>query len=479
MRSLLLPLVLLLFTLTATAQYSYEFFPYYNAILMEDLRITDAQVAQMQALEKEIGQQYTDLNNALLYHEDYKVARKEIEAARLEGISSILTTEQKTYYDQFQADIQAEQQRQRLQSYTEMYLGLYNYLDITYDQAVSLAKYDVGLHDGKYKQHGYTEGKEILLQEILSEVQWKTYSEKQVKEQFEVKTVKSGNEVQPDFERLAKQMKERNALIENYYAPERAQIRADFNQHISGADQKTIDYLRALHEEMIHESLDEFLEASRNVYRPFNYGDLWREYMQLQHDHIFGSGETPVNALLRKDRETFNLAKELAVRYDAQIDAAQEELEKIEQGYQQRSTEISWKYRHPSAFRAGTPVEGQAEQPKNYRTDKVELKRNLAFLLLGGEVDGSAAVSAKAGKLKAYPLPAKTTQTLEFNLPHTGEATIDLVDSNGKLLKIIYKGELQAGIHRQEVNLSEVSQQVFFYRITISAGSTLLKSAKL
>jgi len=479
MRSLLSLLVVLVFSLTATAQSDYEFFPYYNQTLMEDLRITDAQVAQMRALEKEIGQQYTDLNNALLYHEDYQVERQNIEAARLEGISSILTAEQKTYYDQFQADIEAEQQRQRLQSYTEMYLGLYNYLGVTYDQATSLAKYDVGLYDDQYKKFGYKEGKEVLLQEILSEDQWKTYSEKQVKEKFEVKTVKSGNNAQPDFERLAKQLEEGNALIETYYAPERAAIRAAFDEKISGSDQKTIEYLRALHEELKGERLDELFEASKGVQRPFNYADLWREFMQLQYDYIFGSGESPVKGLLRKDRETFNLAKELAIRYDAQIDAVQAELEAVEKGYEQRKLEIHWKHAPSSVFRISVPVEVQPEEPKNYRTEKVELNRNLAFLLLGGEVEGSAAVSAKASKLNAYPLPASKTQTLEFELPRTGETTIELVDGNGKLLKVVHQGELQAGTHRQEIDLSKVSQQVFFYRITTNAGSTLLKSAKL
>jgi len=481
MRSLLLPLLVLLFAVIGTAQTNsdFEFFPYYNQELMEDLRISDAQVTQMQALDKEIGQRYTDLNNALLYHEDYQAKRQKIEADRQKSVASILTPEQKTYYDQFQASIEAEQQQDRLQSYTEMYLNLYNYLQISFEQAEKIAKYDVGLYDGQYKKHGYKPGKELLLRDVLTEEQWNTYSEKDVKEDFTVKSSGSLANYEPDYERLSKKMQEYNELIKNYYVPQRAQIRADFNEHITGSDQKTIDYLRSVYDELAVNFETEYQTISYGVNKPFQYDEHWRENMQLKYDHILENGQSVVKALLRKDRETFNLAKELAVRYDAQIDATQDQLEALKKNYRGHLSDISIKYASGKVIRVVGNPNPEPEEPKNYQTDKVELERNLAFLLIGDQVEETATFSAKASQPSAYPLPATTTQTLEFELKQAGEATIDIVDAAGKLIKQVYKGELNAGTQRREVNLTEISQTVFFYRITTNDEITLLKSAKL
>ena len=113
-RTLLLVIVLTLCVSKAIyAQTDYSFFPYYNEEMMEDLQVSEAQVAAIVQINQEIGVQEKKLEDQLMYKDDYQKAMQELRQLLTSKIEATLTETQRANYSSFMEGINAEQDKIR------------------------------------------------------------------------------------------------------------------------------------------------------------------------------------------------------------------------------------------------------------------------------------------------------------------------------------------------------------------------------
>lgn len=89
--------------------------------------------------------------------------------------------------------------------------------------------------------------------------------------------------------------------------------------------------------------------------------------------------------------------------------------------------------------------------------------------------DGPARSNQNPFGLEAYPSPARTTQTIEFELPVGGQVLLEVVDQRGQILKTLHRGRLPAGVHRMDTDVSTYPDGIHFYRLTHPNGISTVK----
>jgi len=68
-----------------------------------------------------------------------------------------------------------------------------------------------------------------------------------------------------------------------------------------------------------------------------------------------------------------------------------------------------------------------------------------------------------------YPNPFNPTTLIPFSLPESGSVTLTIYDLNGKIVKTLIAGQLNAGYHKFEIDATKFSTGIYFYRL--QAGS--------
>ncbi len=109
-------------------------------------------------------------------------------------------------------------------------------------------------------------------------------------------------------------------------------------------------------------------------------------------------------------------------------------------------------------------------------TDQVELYRRASFLLLD-----HPKVSAQdlARSVAVFPNPASTSQQLSFEVAYAGAVSVDLINMQGQVVKSLFDGTLDAGVHQLDVDLTEQTANQFIYRITDQNGVTAKTASRL
>jgi hypothetical protein len=72
-----------------------------------------------------------------------------------------------------------------------------------------------------------------------------------------------------------------------------------------------------------------------------------------------------------------------------------------------------------------------------------------------------------------YPNPFNPTTTIAFGLPSAGDVTLEVFDVQGRIVRTLTHGILQAGNYRVEFDGNRIGSGVYFYRLRAS-GETLL-----
>ncbi len=448
MRMLIL-LVSLLVPFLSIAQTDLSFFPYYNTAVMEDLGVSPSQVESIKSLNASIGQEKKALYEALLYRDDLNAGIQELEKKYQSKLAAILTTAQIATYEQFLEDAVAELGGKQEKYYKDLYLDVYNYLKIKPEQAQQLADFEIAFNDGKL-EGDYKAQKRSLLKEVLTDSQWEKYERKNQREDLSksVLTSRSPSLNLGDMEERLERSKFELTKLKTYTIPERVRIRSEFNPFITPVDREVIEELRAKYLDWLKEIK---FDSERSELL-----DLLAERWKLKQEYVI-ENVSVVESVVQSDRETFNKAKALGIKFDQQIDRISFELAKSEDFSltQDSNNEIS-----------------------ETLTDKVELYRNIAFLLIPTEYD-SEFLTKNIHQLSAFPLPATNQQTIEFETTSNGQVRIDLIDIDGSIVQTLPQENLSAGKHQRKVNLSTIASEVFFYRITDGEGVSLLKSLKM
>ena len=83
---------------------------------------------------------------------------------------------------------------------------------------------------------------------------------------------------------------------------------------------------------------------------------------------------------------------------------------------------------------------------------------------------------SNSDNLLCFPQPAKETVNISFNLENETNVSLDILSTNGSLIKRINLGNISAGKHTHSINLNEFSTGV--YSILLNAGG-FIKSEKI
>jgi hypothetical protein len=88
--------------------------------------------------------------------------------------------------------------------------------------------------------------------------------------------------------------------------------------------------------------------------------------------------------------------------------------------------------------------------------------------------------SRVAGKVKSedpshtsihvYPNPASSRATLQFRLPQAGKATVELVNAEGKVLRLITDGNRAAGEHLIDLDTQDLGSGTYYFRLSTHDG---------
>jgi len=81
------------------------------------------------------------------------------------------------------------------------------------------------------------------------------------------------------------------------------------------------------------------------------------------------------------------------------------------------------------------------------------------------DVEQENLLPSKFSLIQNYPNPFNPTTTITFTLPSRSDVHLSLVDVLGKVVREIAVGSYEAGLHKVELNASDLPSGVYFYRL--------------
>jgi len=88
----------------------------------------------------------------------------------------------------------------------------------------------------------------------------------------------------------------------------------------------------------------------------------------------------------------------------------------------------------------------------------------------------SAVQKITRNQLSAFPNPAKNTTQIEIQLKETQPVKVEIINSFGQSIKLLFEGNLQAGAHLKNVDVRRLAKGMYMYKLT---GKTFSITKKL
>ncbi|MBK9227823.1 MAG: T9SS type A sorting domain-containing protein [Ignavibacteria bacterium] len=104
----------------------------------------------------------------------------------------------------------------------------------------------------------------------------------------------------------------------------------------------------------------------------------------------------------------------------------------------------------------------------NYRLKQTDFNGNFEYHNLGNEVN--IGVPEKFDLSQNYPNPFNPSTKINYDLPSDGNVSIKLFDISDKEVALLVNEVKTAGYHTVELNASNLSSGVYFYRISVDAN---------
>ena len=297
-----------------------------------------------------------------------------------------------------------------------------------------------------------------IMKSVLTSEQYTDY----VSVNREAKAIKE-TKLLAEIERYQPVVEELLVIVDEFALPKYKTLRAKLESKISDRDKEELADIRARRiehfENDLYSKMDTELNEIENpelIYKAEQMTQLVGSY-----SHIFGFMD---ESIARKEIQA------LVNRYDTDI--------------LNLKNELIWLNRE--VLLKGAKVVGQVypipfpEQmiPKQ---EKLSDHEKRMFLLLNPAVDFSLedwnSITKGEGKHQAvaYPSPAQKNQTLEFEVPQAGKVTVEILDESGRMVKRLFSNNMDAGKQVTNISVSDLSPQIYFYRITTEEGTTMLK----
>lgn len=468
-RCTLSSLVMVFFSSFLFAQADFSQFNAYDDEQVEDLQLTQDQLKEIIALESVFGQQRFSIHQALLYFEDQIVELDKVDKKRNADFQSILTTEQIEAYQNKQvgqSQLRAHNEQMYLKDLISEQAA---FMHITDPQVLELIAVLAGGDDiFKFNSDSKIQKK---IKEILSREQWKLY--KKEKRNQAPKNLAYFRTVE-DEETAMRTMKVKMQAIESIYLPGRAAIRGSLEQILTSEEKELLAEWRTAYNNRTKENFSEktkfknypngpskeYLKASRNFYR-------------FSSEELLGSPSLIYN-FINQDKETFYAAKELALKYDGFINGLFSDLEALE-----NETKEAIILQIPEKKRLRLKLQAVDNIYPNSAMTYERMRGNVAFLLVAPDETNSIISDPVTHQLSVFPNPASTIQTIKFEIEEAGEVTIEMLNPAGRVVQTVFNGNLEAGQHQQEIQIEDIAQSIYFYRLTDATGSSIVKGLKV
>ena len=82
--------------------------------------------------------------------------------------------------------------------------------------------------------------------------------------------------------------------------------------------------------------------------------------------------------------------------------------------------------------------------------------------------------------MSAYPNPFKEHVTIEFNLAETGKARMELLSIDGRVMDILYNGNVNADqLYKVNYLAKDNANGMYFYRLITESGEVHIKKLVL
>jgi hypothetical protein len=204
-------------------------------------------------------------------------------------------------------------------------------------------------------------------------------------------------------------------------------------------------------------------------------------------------GQTPTDAQ-RAEMEQFHAQKHaimekamvIAERYQPQIQALHDEVKpQIEAIIKEMQAQYGEQHgkSHGHCAQARSECKGKGghgnfhgpHHPMGHHD--MDHGRMLAhFILMDPNAPAQASKNAASAEtagdnLIVFPNPSSSSNTLRYSVQKAGQVRIELLNIEGKVLKVLRDGQQQAGSQSLEVNTSDLTPGTYMYRLIDAAGS--------
>lgn len=439
---------------------------YFIAEQAELLEITPAQLDQLKGLDSLLMKAWeARLDNDEVNDSDYLTLRTE-------ELKKVLTD---TQYEQLIVIAEESLEEERIAA-NESLLNQWNSenpgLDMTMDQVEHYISLIDSINNRQIvlEGHDFTDMKKselVQMERVLSSQQFQLF-EKNHKN-------RALNEVAALEETLRGELPIMKAFIGLYvdeFAPKLQVLRARFEKELSPSDQRKVKHYRLLLHEAIDAIIEEEVGRSMNTYQNITLHDeALKTEMEGAVQYAFeGLKKVPIimdfvySSFLDQEiiEEMVNMTEKYMPAMQKQEIGFKALFAELKEGHEK----IEKEFQHSPYFKE---VDIKAPTYRFVATDALKF-----LLTTPAEIEEEELNSKDVHLAKAFPSPAKTMQTLAFNLRQASPVQIEIIDQKGQVVQNVFSGTLGIGVHQLNVDVQRLNGTIFFYRITSSAGTSTL-----
>ncbi len=462
------------------AKYYPNKFESVNGVMLSDFQYEKAKNAYSQFYEK-----ITETRKEFLFPDDEQLEINNHQKNYYNDLSKILSAEQ---MDALEAHYETIK-NSRLEESAIRILEQYDYLDLTMEQAHAIA---LGYDSLQMIRFYGDDDRQAVLRKYLSEEQRDKLDSFEEEKMPEIEMSEENKTIlEEQRRRKVEKMKAMKPVIvsflkimKEFYIPERALVRGKLEKEIFANEKIAIDELRELYANYFEENLkvsDQWAKMHQIDDPEYNeLFELRQEGRLLMEKELFdGKGGHTVYRVLCNGRSAFYMARELAIKFDKQIDLLQKDIDLLEAGMMERIA-VNMPGKYKEEMNAEIKDQKRHLAKKKYTTPEIEYRRNIAFLLVKGIEGLEDEINSERGlhSLHVYPVPALGQQTVSFEIKTSGHTIVEIISQDGKLLRNIFSGKLEAGEYNMDAEINNIQTDIFFYRVSGKDGVSIAKSMK-
>jgi hypothetical protein len=164
--------------------------------------------------------------------------------------------------------------------------------------------------------------------------------------------------------------------------------------------------------------------------------------------------------------------KGLVEKYEPNIAALMEAIEGEKEQWKKDIKYIHEKNK-PEKIEGGKGnMKRNAEIPEDKKAI-MEMKHKTRFLLLDPNQKSETAILENISrKVNVFPNPGSSQQKLEFEVMQSSKVTVEIIDTQGNIVKKVFSGVLKQGMNSIDVSIEGLKGNNYFYRITDAKGMT-------